>query len=138
MTPDALALLHARVFTVPRPFTASEFKSLLDAPQCFLLARPYGFALGRTIAGEAELLTLAVDPDHRRQGIATELLEAFEATARLRSSSVIFLEVDQINAPAIALYQKAEFVIAGQRRNYYRHPDGKTTDALVMRKTLDK
>lgn len=132
MTPDALATLHACCFTTPRPWSAAEFADFLGAPMCFLLTEPAGFLLGRVIADEAELLTVAVDPAARRQGMGARLLAGFSATAKARGAATAFLEVAAGNAPAQALYAQAGWVTAGRRKAYYHAPDGTAEDALVM------
>ena len=136
MTPEALAALHARCFTSPPPFSAAEFESLLAAPPVYLVARPGGFALGRAVAGEAELLTLAVDPDRRRAGLGTALLAAFEAGARDRGATDAFLEVAADNAAARALYACAGYAEAGRRKGYYRRPGAAAVDALTLVKRI--
>lgn len=128
MTPDDLAAIHARCFTRPRPWSAAEFAALLDSPRAFLLTRPQGFLLGQTVADEAELLTLAVAPDARRQGIARDLIAEFAATSRARGAAQAFLEVAADNAAAQALYHAAGWRESGRRRRYY----GPDLDALVM------
>ena len=136
MTPDALATLHACCFTTPRPWSAAEFADFLGAPMCFLLTEPAGFLLGRVIADEAELLTVAVDPAARRQGMGARLLAGFAATAKARGAATAFLEVAAGNAPAQALYAQAGWVTAGRRKAYYHAPDGTAEDALVMTRDL--
>lgn len=136
MNPEALAALHARCFTTPRPFTAAEIAGLLDSPHVFLCTRPDGFALGRALAGEAELLTIAVDPARRRQGLGRALLGDFDTGARARAATEAFLEVADGNAAARALYAAAGWQPAGRRRGYYRDPDGSRDDALLLRKAL--
>lgn len=132
MTPDDLAALHARCFVTPRPWTAAEFADLLAAPGAFLLTESSGFLLGRVIAGEAELLTVAVDPLARRQGSGRALVLQFAAEARARGAQSAFLEVAEGNEPARALYAACGWQAAGRRRGYYRHPDGRAEDALVL------
>jgi ribosomal-protein-alanine N-acetyltransferase len=133
VTPDRLAHLHARCFTRPRPWSAAEFAALLDSPHAFLLTRPQGFLLGRVVADQAELLTLAVAPDARRQGIARDLATEFAATSRARGAAYAFLEVAADNAPAQALYHASGWAESGRRRRYY----GPDLDAIVMTLTLD-
>lgn len=135
-SPPWLAALHARVFTVPRPFTEAEFRDLLIAPAVFLCDNPQGFALGRVLAGEAELLTLAVAPAHRRMGHGLALLEHYHQQALKRGALEAFLEVDAENTAAIQLYHSTGYIEAGLRKGYYRYPDGRATDALILRKTL--
>lgn len=88
--------------------------------------------MGQAIAGEAELLTIAVDPAARRQGQGGYLLQAFIERARLLGSERAFLEVAADNAPAIHLYTRAGFDQTGRRKGYYHRPDGTREDALVM------
>ena len=136
MTPEAMAALHALCFTTPRPWSAAEFAGLLADPLCFALVEPRGLLLGRAVAGEAELLTLAVAPEARRQGIAARLLAGFLTQAETRQAETAFLEVAADNTPAIALYQRGGFAPAGRRRGYYARPDGPALDALVMTRGL--
>ncbi len=136
MTPAELAALHGRCFVVPRPFTEKEFAELLDSERCFLCAEPGGFALARVIADEAELLTLAVDPVARRQGLGRRLLAEFEETAQERGAARVFLEVSADNAAALALYTGTGYSESGRRRGYYRSPDGRRIDAILMDKPL--
>lgn len=84
------------------------------------------------IADEAELLTVAVDPAARRQGMGARLLAGFAATARARGATTAFLEVAAGNTPAQALYRQAGWVEAGRRKRYYHAPDGTAEDALVL------
>ena len=136
MTPDELAALHARCFSTPRPWSASEFTSLLS--NAFLLTSQQGFLLGRVVADEAELLTLAVDPVMRRQGIARGLVEDFKSQAINQGAHVAFLEVAADNSAAIALYLSSGFEQVGRRRSYYRQPDATAIDALVLRYSLPR
>ncbi len=136
MTPDTLATLHARAFTRSRPWSAQEFTDLLASPHVFLCTTSHGFALGRAIADEAELLTLATDPAHRRQGEARACLKAFEAQARTRGAARAFLEVDAENHAARELYRSAGYALEATRPNYYTLPDGTRADALVFSKPL--
>ena len=136
MTPERLADLHALSFETPRPWSAEEFSGLLDYDRVFLCEHSSGFSLGRVAAGEAELLTLAVDPDRQRQGIGAELLDALEQSAAKKMANKMFLEVSADNRAALALYVSAGYAESGRRPNYYRSPDGHRIDAVVMAKAL--
>ena len=92
---------------------------------------PLGFALFRTIAGEAELLLLAVAPDRQRRGIGRLLLDQFVDRAREAGARRVHLEVRDGN-PAVAMYRLAGFKPAGRRPNYYRGSDGRLFDALTF------
>ena len=136
MTPQDLAALHETAFVTPRPWWADEFAGFLADPACDLVTLPGGFALIRTVADEAELLTIAVAPDHRRKGIATGLLSHGMTRANARGAITLFLEVAADNAGAIAFYEKAGFARTGRRREYYTCRDGTRVDALLMARDL--
>ena len=104
MTPLDLAALHARCFATPRPWTPGEFTEILADPLVFLLVEgDAGFLLGRAVAGEAELPTLAVAPEARRRGLGQRLVSRFLYQARLRGAESAFLEVAADNDAAQAV-----------------------------------
>ena len=130
-----LAEIHAHVFPAAEAWSADSFAVQLAQPGTFGLIDPRGgFVLARVAADEAEILTLAVLPEQRRQCIARSLLQAVFGTARARGAAALFLEVSEANGDARALYAVAGFAIAGRRRRYYR--DG--SDALLLRLNLDR
>lgn len=55
---------------------------------------------------EIYIYDLAVAGSHRRQGIATALIERLKHEAAALGASVIFVQADHGDAPAIALYEK--------------------------------
>lgn len=136
MTPEDLARIHAACFPGQRAWSADEFADLLSLPGTFLITRPHGYALGRAAAGEAELLILAVTPEARRQGLGRQLLAAFEAAAKERKASELFLEVAADNRGALALYRAGGWAEHGRRRKYYTRRSGPEIDAVLMRKAL--
>ena len=135
--------MHAESF-VPlgeRAWTRQDFAELLATPGVFgsLLRaddEDMGFALYRSVADEAELLTIAVRPAWRRQGVGRVLLDAIAADARVAGAQTLFLEVGADNPPARSLYESRGFSVVGTRRGYYRRGDGPMADGLVMRLTL--
>jgi len=94
-----------------------------------------GFVLLRAIAGEAEILTIAVKPGARRGGIGRRLLNAATASAAASGASRLFLEVAVDNGPAHALYLAAGFAEVARRANYYPGRGGAIT-ALVLAKDI--
>lgn len=130
----ALAALHAACFE--RPWTEESFSGLLAVPgTCALGAlldeTPAGLILTRQAADEAEILTIGVVPQARRQGVASALFHA--ALAQMGDVRSVFIEVDVDNTNAIEFYEQHQFQIGGRRTAYYRHADGTTSDALIMR-----
>ncbi|GAA4698087.1 ribosomal protein S18-alanine N-acetyltransferase [Nocardioides conyzicola] len=93
-----------------------------------------GHATASVVADIAELQRIAVDPAHRRTGVASELLDAVVDAARSGGADRLLLEVREDNAGAIAFYAARDFVEVHRRRGYYR--DG--TTAVVMRRSLGR
>jgi ribosomal-protein-alanine N-acetyltransferase len=83
-----------------------------------------GFALYRVVAGEGELLNLAVHPAARRSGVGRALLQEM-----MQLADLWHLEVRESNIAAISLYRSIGFVQAGRRASYYA--DGEA--ALLFR-----
>lgn len=92
-----------------------------------------GFALGRIVLDEAELLTLAVKPDAQRQGIGRACLSSFEKTAAEQGALRCHLEVAECNKAARALYRAMGWQEAGRRRAYYKSETARI-DAIMMTK----
>jgi ribosomal-protein-alanine N-acetyltransferase len=97
---------------------------------------PVGFHLCRVAGTEAELLTVAVLPDRRREGVGRLLLQDFVRTALAAGSTTAFLEVAEDNDPAFQLYRDLGFEQVGRRVNYYRRPGGLWIAARVLRRDL--
>jgi ribosomal-protein-alanine N-acetyltransferase len=135
----ALEALHARAFA--QPWAAAEIERLMRIMGGFAVmaedAELQGFILARTVADEAEILTLAVAPAFRRLGVGRSLVEAAAAEAARRGARTLFLEVADDNPGAIALYATSGFAQAGQRRAYYARPGSSPVDALVLRRPLN-
>lgn len=133
-----MAALHRLCFVTPKPWAAAEFTGLLADPLVFALTEAESLLIGRAVAGEAEVLTIAVAPQARRRGLGAKLVARFLYQARLRGAEDAFLEVAAGNTAALALYRTHGFADAGLRRGYYRHPDGRAEDALILRRALAK
>lgn len=128
-----LAAIHAAAFPPAEVWGPDAFALQLALPGvAALLDESGGFILIRVVADEAEILTLAVHPEARRQGIAARLIEAAAGLAAAAGAATLFLEVADRNTAARALYTSTGFTQAGLRKRYY--PDG--ADALVMRRPL--
>ncbi|ALG84172.1 ribosomal protein S18-alanine N-acetyltransferase [Gordonia phthalatica] len=142
LVPDDLvrcAEIEAELFAGDSPWPLSGFVSELRAPyNTYFAARlalggpVIGYAgisvLGRPGEHECEVHTIAVEPGHQGSGHGRALLEAMLEVAD-RVHAPVFLEVRTDNDPAIALYERNGFEIAGTRRNYYQ-PSG--ADAYTM------
>jgi ribosomal-protein-alanine N-acetyltransferase len=73
---------------------------------------------------------------YRRQGLGWQLMDAALRELHAQRADTLFLEVDETNAAAIALYRRFGFREVGKRPRYYQSADGARTGALVMRRDL--
>jgi ribosomal-protein-alanine N-acetyltransferase len=123
------------------PWTEESFRRLLGGHSAIfqVVGHPpdrsvAGYVIAFSIGEDAELLNIAVHPDHRGKGLAGQMLDAVIIELGGRGVRNAFLEVRESNAAARALYQSRGFAEIGRRRNYYRRP---VEDALVMRRMLE-
>ncbi|MIL09144.1 GNAT family N-acetyltransferase [Salmonella enterica subsp. enterica] len=139
-----VAVLHREDFV--RPWSEDEFSALIVDRAVFgyivrevgnPAALPVGFVLARQAAGEAEILTVAVARSHRRGGLGWKLMDAVLRRLHADRAEALFLEVDERNAGAIALYRRLGFHQVGVRPAYYETSDASgRSSALVMRRDL--
>jgi ribosomal-protein-alanine N-acetyltransferase len=136
-----LAAIHATAFA--RPWASFEFERLLAdraviADGLFLGQgeTAAGFVLSRVVIDEAEILTIAIAPEARGRGHARPLL-VHHLDALVRAGArIVHLEVEESNAPALALYRRHGFEEIGRRAGYYLKPDGARVAALTMKRDL--
>ena len=117
---------------------AEQFRAEISGKtRNFLIAECDGQIIGYASAflpsagGVTDLMTIAVNPDFRRQGIAKHLIEELERWAADRGADSMMLEVDIENQNAIALYAKLGYEKLNIRKNYY----GYGKDAQIMKKS---
>ncbi len=84
---------------------------------------------------QADIITIAVAPKQRGKSVGRKLLDAAEQAAKARGVDIIFLEVAQDNAAALALYKAAGYDAIGMRKNYYKRAGGRV-NAPTYRKQL--
>ena len=117
----------------PTPWSLAMFVlELSKAGGICLAAFDGGTMVGYLICSRYDtvwhLMNVSVDPDRRREGIATSLLSALIERVG-DPEAQITLEVRQSNHGAIQLYGQFGFRSAGIRRRYYQD-NGE--DALIM------
>ena len=117
----ALAVLHQSAFS--DPWSAQAIGDLLAGPGTFAIHLQDGFILARAAGEEAEILTLAVKPAARGQGLGRLLLRAAARHAQTLGAANLFLEVGVDNPSALALYAGQGLVRVGQRKAYYGGQD---------------
>ena len=78
-----------------------------------------GFIMSRLVEDEAEILSVAVAGTRRGRGLARNLLTLHLRRLAGLGARAVFLEVDEHNAAAIRLYDRAGFREISRRPNYY-------------------
>lgn len=130
MTAEEMAAIHAACFD--RPWSADALARLVAEPGVGTIRGEGGFLIWRVAADEAEILTLAVAPETRRQGLGAALVEAAVLAVGGLGVRRLHLEVAESNHPARALYAQAGFVQTGRRERYYPTPDGGSEAAVLL------
>lgn len=130
----AVARLETLCF--PDPWSENSVAEELDNPlSLWLVAAEDGEVLGyvgsQAVLDAADIMNVAVAPEHRRRGIARLLLLQLEEEMRQRDVTSLTLEVRASNLTAQALYEGLGYHEVGRRPNYYRKP---REDALILRK----
>lgn len=135
-----LAEIHSEAFA--RGWSDAEFEAVLASGNAFALIersrlfgidRASGFVLVRMVADEAEILSIAVRRSRRGRGCGRRLMEAALRRIYAEGAAAVFLEVDEGNAAASALYRSLGFVEVGRRSGYYARSGAPSATALVMR-----
>ncbi len=135
----AIAALHAVSFR--RGWSEQDVEGLLTdrhvvAHRAMTGPKMAGFIMSRRVADEVEILSVAVDRARRGRGLARNLLTLHLRRLAALGARTVFLEVDEHNAPAIRLYDRAGFHEISRRPNYYPGAAGKAVAALVLRRDL--
>ena len=131
-----IAALHAASFR--RGWSEQEVEGLLTdrhviAHRAMTGRTIAGFIMSRLVEDEAEILSVAVAGSRRGRGLARNLLNLHMRRLAALGARAVFLEVDEHNAAAIRLYDRAGFHEISRRPNYYPGPGGKAVAALVLR-----
>jgi len=135
----AIAALHGASFA--RGWSEQEVEGLLTdrhviAHRAMAGSSMAGFILSRVVEDEAEILSVAVAGARRGRGLARNLLNLHLRRLAGLGARTVFLEVDEHNAAAIRLYDRAGFRQISRRPNYYPAAGGQAAAALVLRRDL--
>ena len=91
--------------------------------------------IAQVLDQEAEIITLAVHPEKRRQGLARQLIEELTKTIANNLIKRVLLEVAESSLPARNLYESMGFQVFHRRTDYYKGRSG-NADALLMEKRM--
>ena len=132
---SSMAMIHKTCFA--KPWDDATMAQFLASPGVLCLSGSVaddsggvmgGMLIARKAADEAELLTLAVAPACRRSGLGRALLAFAANVLRESGAKTLFLEVDEGNEAALALYRSLGAQPVGRRAGYYE--DG--ADAAIF------
>lgn len=129
---DAIERIELRAY--PTPWSRSMFASELAKPTSICLGafdgdRLVGYMINARYVDAWHVMNVAIDPNHRRRGIATALIERLFELTRDDERRGYTLEVRVSNEGAIRLYSRLGFEARGVRRGYYTD---NREDALIM------
>lgn len=141
----ALAEIHAVGFSEAWDEDAIAGLSASRGMSC-MVARPYSaaeepaaFVLVRNSGEEAEIITIAVAPQWRGCGAGRALMDHVVRHLQSERTQKLFLEVNEKNRAALALYKALGFRQVGTRKGYYKAGGSKPdqiSNALVMELSL--
>ena len=132
--------LDQRCFIDGEAYSRDTFEYLLTAPESvsYRAVTQSGLMVG-FIVGLVEpdytghVTTLGVAPEHRRRGIAQQMMRKVEDGFRRRSVRMIRLEVRAVNTGAQHLYGNLGYIVTQRLPRYYSNGG----DGLLMIKSLD-
>jgi ribosomal-protein-alanine N-acetyltransferase len=131
-----LTEIHAEAFA--NYWNPSDFNDFFATPGTTAIVaesagRAAGMVVVRVTHEQADIITIAVRPEFRRRGLARELMRQSIEIAKSLGATELFLDVENGNTAALALYDTLGFSQISRRKLYYRQKDGSYTDALVMK-----
>ena len=136
MTPKQMEELHLATRGNARAWNAQEYCTLINDPLATFFFGEQGFALGRVVHDEAELLMMIVRPNQQSRGFGRAYLSGFEIECQKRGAKNCVLEVAVNNNAARSLYYSSGYDRIGIRKLYYHLDNNQRLDALILNKIL--
>ena len=131
--------LNVRCFRNGENYTKHTFNYLLSEPRnlSYRIVTTSGEMAGFVFVlvnpdGSAHLTTIGVAPEHRRRGLAAQLLTHLADALRHRGVRTVVLEVRVSNTTAQALYREAGYSVVQRLAKYYNNGE----DCFLMMKSL--
>jgi len=130
---DQVMLLELACFSVP--WTKDAFLSEIEKNQLahYIVIEENDKIIGYGgvwyIMDEGHITNVAIHPEHRKKGLGKILVDGMMDAAKKADINHMTLEVRKSNIPAIKLYERMGFDVAGIRPKYYTDNN---EDALIM------
>ena len=123
------------------PWSQDQFTTSIENSNnlCYCLSlkgKTIGYLIALLAIDTADILNIGIDPDFKRQGYGTALLNHLIEELRKRKIGEILLEVRVENKPAIQFYKKQGFKEISVRKNYYTKNSknqSQREDGIIMR-----
>ena len=123
------------------PWSQDQFTTSIENSNnlCYCLSfngRTIGYLISMVAVDTADILNIGIDPDFKRQGYGSVLLNQLIEELRKRDIGEILLEVSAGNKSAIQFYKKQEFEEISVRKNYYMKNSKNQShreDGIIMR-----
>ena len=128
------------------PWSQGQFTSSLENRNnlCYCLSlkgKTVGYLIAMLTLDSADILNIGIDPDYKRHGHGTALLNHVIEELRKRDIGEILLEVRAGNKPAIQFYKRQGFEEISVRKNYYTKNSNNQShreDGIIMRIEIPK
>ncbi|MBH0097320.1 ribosomal protein S18-alanine N-acetyltransferase [Psychrobacter sp. NZS113] len=131
---QAVAMIES-IVQLQEPWTEQTLNDLLKQDSIDLMVvmstetdEVVGYCLYQVVFEQAEILRIGTRPNYQRQGIASQIFARLNIVLKDSQVDNLLLEVRADNTPAIALYERQEFVVIHKRKGYYQL----AVDALIM------
>jgi ribosomal-protein-alanine acetyltransferase len=132
--------LDQRCFVDGEAYSRDTFEYLLTSPEsvAYRAVTPDGLMIGFIVGlvepqNTGHITTLGVAPEHRRRGIAAQMLIKVEENFRRRHVRTIRLEVRSVNSGAQNLYRNLGYTVTQRLPRYYSNGG----DGLLMIKSVE-
>lgn len=137
---DAAAVAEMERLNFSDPWSEKSVLDTINLSQTICIAakkagRLIGYLLAYEVAGEAEIVRIAVEKEVRRQGAGGLLILKLDSICEDRKIQKLLLEVRESNQTARLFYEDKGFVEDGIRQNFYEAPK---EDAILMSRQLGK
>ena len=133
-----IAALEKATFTTP--WSESSIRMFFDiggtfTAVCLEDGELASYCTVLIVLDEVQIINVATAEKYKRRGCADAVISLVLEESKRRNIETLSLEVRVSNDPAISLYEKYGFSIAGRRKDFYEKPK---EDAFVMIKYLGK
>jgi len=135
--PDVIAAYEIEKSCLNTAWSKQSIHAFLQKEDAVYLVATFGIevvgiAAMYVVAGEGQVMNIAVAPSYRQRKVGRQLLEKLMETGIKKGAAFFALEVAEKNLAAVKLYKSMGFYEVGRRKGYY-----KNDNALLLKKQGD-